>query len=93
MYHVYVIQSKNDLIYTGQTKNLADRVRQHNKGRSQWTSQDIDWRVIYSKSFGTRSDALQYERWLKSGAGRDFVKNNVLSKHGGVAQSVRATES
>jgi putative endonuclease len=92
MYHVYVIQSRQGLIYTGQTKDLEDRVRQHNKGRSQWTSQDIDWTAIYSRSFETRSDAMQYERWLKTGAGRDFLKNNVLSKHGGVAQSVRATE-
>ena len=74
MYHVYVIQSRKGLTYTGQAKNLEERLRYHNKGRSKWTSQDIDWKTVYTKSFETRSEAMRFERWLKTGAGRDFLK-------------------
>ncbi|MEK6572012.1 MAG: GIY-YIG nuclease family protein [Bacteroidota bacterium] len=71
---VYVIRSKRGLTYTGQAKNLEDRLQQHNKGRSKWTSQDTDWKIVFSKSIPTRSEAMKYERWLKTGAGRDFLE-------------------
>ena len=74
MYHVYVIQSNRGLIYTGQTDNLDHRLKQHNQGRSNWTSQDTNWKIVYTKDFKTRTDAIKFERWLKTGAGRDFLK-------------------
>ena len=74
MYYAYVIRSKRGLTYIGQTQNLEQRLKEHNTRKSQWTSQDIEWKIIYTKAFETRSEAMRYEKWLKSGAGRDFLK-------------------
>jgi predicted GIY-YIG superfamily endonuclease len=30
--------------------------------------------LIYSKEFEDQSAAMQYEAWLKTGVGRDFIK-------------------
>ena len=79
MYYVYVIKSKTGLTYSGQTQDLEQRLAEHNGGKSNWTSQDENWKFIYSKTFDTRIEAIQYERWLKTGVGRDFLKK-ILSK-------------
>ncbi|MBI4549035.1 MAG: GIY-YIG nuclease family protein [Ignavibacteriae bacterium] len=74
MFFVYVIKSKRGLTYTGQTQDLDRRVVEHNHGKSKWTSQDENWELVYSKAFETRSEAIRHERWLKSGVGRDFLR-------------------
>ena len=78
MYYVYVIKSKRGLTYIGQTQNLQQRLKEHNAGKSQWTSQDDEWKIIYTKTFESRSEAMRYEKWLKSGTGRDFIKKHLL---------------
>jgi predicted GIY-YIG superfamily endonuclease len=30
--------------------------------------------LIYTKVFEKKSEAMAYEKWLKTGAGRDFIK-------------------
>jgi putative endonuclease len=80
MYHVYVIQSKRGLIYKGQTDDLDERLKEHNQGRGGWTSQDTNWELIYSKDFETRTEGIKYERWLKTGAGRDFLNQYVQQR-------------
>jgi hypothetical protein len=31
--------------------------------------------LIYTKIFSNKRDAIKHEKWLKSGAGLDFIKN------------------
>ncbi len=60
------------------TEDLELRLEQHNdKSLSFWTKRGTDWKMIFSKSFDTKQDALAFEKWLKSGVGRDFLKNNI----------------
>jgi hypothetical protein len=30
---------------------------------------------LFSPNFETKTEALAYEKWLKTGAGRDFIKS------------------
>jgi putative endonuclease len=39
-----------------------------------WTAKYQPWILIYTKEFTNKADAMSYEKWLKSGAGRDFIK-------------------
>jgi putative endonuclease len=81
MFYVYVIQSLNSGIrYTGQTENLTQRIRQHDNGSlGKYTKGKGPWVLIYFEMCITRSEALKREKYLKSGAGRDFIKRHIAS--------------
>jgi putative endonuclease len=40
-----------------------------------WTSKYRPWKIIYTKEFETKGEAIFHERWLKTGIGRAFIKN------------------
>ena len=66
MYFVYILFSKNSSkFYTGQTKNIDDRIKRHNSGFSLSTKSGIPWELIYQISFFTRTEALIMENKIK----------------------------
>jgi len=75
-YFVYVIYSKTvRKKYTGYTENVSIRLRQHNEGTlSRFTKNKGPWELIYTEEFINKADALKREKYLKTGAGRDFIK-------------------
>ncbi len=74
-YTVYILFSvQHNKHYTGFTSDLASRLKSHNELGSGWTAKYRPWKLIYSKEFEMKQDAMAYEKWLKTGAGRDFIK-------------------
>ena len=77
MYFVYVLYNREvKRTYTGQTKDLNQRLEQHNNHffRSFTSRYRGTWVLIYKESVATRSEALIRENQLKSGNGRAFIK-------------------
>jgi putative endonuclease len=73
-YWVYVLRSeKTNRRYIGQTDNLDARLLRHNCGMVFSTAPYTPWWLIYSEECISRSEAIQRERWLKSGQGREFL--------------------
>ena len=56
------------------TGNLTERLKSHNEPGNVWTARYRPWRLIYLRDFEMKLDAMQYEKWLKSGQGRAFIK-------------------
>jgi len=76
MYYIYVIQSlTHNTRYVGSTKNITDRIREHNIGKCRYTSSRSPWRLIYKEKYPTRGEAMKREKFLKSGQGRKFLDN------------------
>jgi putative endonuclease len=76
-FSVYVIKSVEGFRYTGMTEDLQNRLQEHNnKSKSFWTKRGNQWRLIFFKNFASKSEALKYEKWLKSGVGREYLKKN-----------------
>ena len=79
MFYVYVIYS--DLVnrkYIGQTDDLDRRLGEHNNGLlGIYTKNKGPWRLVYFETFQTRSEAMKREKELKTGKGRDFLKNTI----------------
>ncbi len=74
-YYVYVIRSSEGYRYTGMTEDLENRVREHNdKTKSFWTKRGSEWQLVYTEEFDTKDGALRREKWLKSGVGRDYLR-------------------
>jgi putative endonuclease len=75
IYTVYILYSeKFNKHYTGYSSNLSQRLLSHNELGHGWTAKYRPWKLIYSKNFNEKSDAMAYEKWLKTGAGREFIK-------------------
>lgn len=78
MFYVYVIYNSTvKKTYTGQTKNLDERLIMHNnKVLNGYTSRfDGKWEIVYKEKYKTRGEAIKREKQLKSFRGRQFIKN------------------
>lgn len=79
MYIVYVLKSKNfPKSYVGITDNLERRLNQHNDSNSFYTKRYIPWFVIYKEECENRVEARVREKYLKSAAGRKFLRKNIF---------------
>ena len=78
---VYILFSKDyDKTYVGFTSNLIERFKSHNYlSKKGYTIKFRPWKVIYVEFFSTKSEALKREKHLKSGKGREFIKE-IISK-------------
>ncbi len=75
--YVYIIETKSrpePKYYTGVTKNLKQRLHDHNTGKCKFTSAYVPWRYKNVIWFGEEKKAYEFERYLKSGSGRSFAK-------------------
>lgn len=78
MFTVYILKNKNNKLYIGQTENLAARLESHNVCGQGYTAKYRPWDLIYQEKFLTRQESMARERYLKTGAGRDWIKKNIL---------------
>jgi putative endonuclease len=75
-FSVYILFSeKHNRHYTGFTSDLENRLISHNELGHDWTSRYRPWKLIYTRNFEIKEAAIQYEKWLKTGVGRDYIKN------------------
>ena len=75
MFYVYVLRSESDSgFYIGFSTNLRARLAQHQVGESFATKSRGPWKLIYYEAYTEREDAEGRERFLKSGAGRRFLR-------------------
>ncbi len=75
MHYVYVLRSAtDDGLYIGYSANLRERFAQHIQGSAFATSYRGPWTPIYYEAYIEQADALGRERYLKSGAGRKFLR-------------------
>ncbi len=77
MFTTYVLySSKVQKKYTGHTNDLDRRIKEHNLGLLGISTKNKGpWVLIYSEQFNTRSEAILREKELKTGKGREFIKN------------------
>ena len=74
-YFVYVLKSRRlNKFYTGMTKDLHRRLKEHNSGRTKSNKAFIPWEIIYTEEFNSEEEALKREKYLKSGSGREFLR-------------------
>jgi putative endonuclease len=81
MYSVYVLYSPDfTKSYVGCTANLDIRLASHNQlATSGWTVRFRPWVLVHTEFFHLKLDALQREKFLKSGQGRLLVKSIIQS--------------
>ncbi|MEX2607383.1 MAG: GIY-YIG nuclease family protein, partial [Kiritimatiellia bacterium] len=77
-HYVYILVSESDPTrhYTGCTTNLLERLTRHNQGRNPHTSKYTPWRIETAIRFSNPDKAHAFERYLKSGSGREFARRH-----------------
>ena len=75
MFYVYVLRSlKNNRFYVGSTDDVQRRFLEHNSGQSKYTKSTRPFQLLYTEIFSTRREAVKREMALKSGQGRQWLK-------------------
>jgi putative endonuclease len=77
---VYVIQSESKPTehYVGLTSDVVRRLAAHNAGESHHTRKWRPWSLAVAVEFAAKERATEFERYLKSGSGRAFLKRHFL---------------
>lgn len=78
-HYVYTLQSVShpSRLYTGHTADLHQRLDYHNAGKVPHTAEFRPWTIRSATAFRDRSRALAFERYLKTGSGRAFLKRHL----------------
>ena len=75
---VYVLRSlKDGKRYVGMTDNIVRRLEEHNKGSVTSTTLRRPFELAYSEEVPDRQTARTREKYLKSAAGRRYVRKIV----------------
>jgi putative endonuclease len=78
MYYIYVIQSeKDELFYTGFTRDLQNRLEEQNTGKVVSTKNRRLFSLIYFEACLNEQDATAREKYLKTGMGKRYIKNRL----------------
>jgi len=77
-FFLYILQSEiTGRFYIGQTQNLQERVAYHNADYSRALKNRGPWKLLYSEEFGSRSEAVRRERYIKRQKDRRFIERLV----------------
>lgn len=75
MFYVYVLKSlKTGTFYKGLTNNLEKRIKQHEQGQCFSTKNILPVMLIHVEICSNRLEARKMEKYLKSGFGREIIK-------------------
>jgi putative endonuclease len=81
-FYTYALFSEQyNKIYIGYSSDVNRRLLAHNDDRNKgWTAKFRPWKIIYTESSESKSEAMKREKQLKTAKGREFIwsiiKNN-----------------
>ena len=71
---VYILKGNSNKIYKGFTSNLEKRLHQHELGQNKTTKKMSGFSLVHVEICKTRTEARKLEKFLKSGFGRETLK-------------------
>ena len=78
IYYVYVLKSEIDNnMYVGYSKDLKNRIQQHNTGHVISTKNRRPLTLIYYEACLNQQDATHREKYLKTSWGKRYIKNRL----------------
>ena len=77
-YIVYILKSKiKQITYVGYTKDIERRLKEHNSGKSRFTSIYKPWEIVYQEEYASEVEARKREKYFKTSAGRRLIKKTL----------------
>ncbi len=83
MTYVYLIESVycQGHHYVGISDDLRQRLSHHNEGKSPHTRKFKPWNLVSYAAFADERTAHAFEKYLKTGSGKTFLKRHFLRTH------------
>jgi predicted GIY-YIG superfamily endonuclease len=78
MFYAYILQSELDpkRYDIGSTADLKERLIEHNRGKCSHTAKYGPWGIKTYLAFQEKETAQRFERYLKTGSGREFARRH-----------------
>ncbi len=84
MFVVYVLNSmRYSRYYIGHTKNMKSRLAEHNRGKVRSTKAFAPWKVVYTETYGSKSEAFRREMEIKKYKSGNAFKKLILKSEFG----------
>ena len=76
MFYVYILKHRSDgTLYKGWTSDLKKRMLAHQQKSTRTTAvKGGDYALVWYCAFPTKMQAIQFEKYLKSGSGIAFAR-------------------
>jgi len=75
-HYVYILYSNTkDRYYIGSTSDIEERLKRHNAGATPSTKAGKPWKVVFTKPFDSKTEALKYEIYIKRMKSRKFIES------------------
>lgn len=79
MFYVYILQSQKDRsFYTGVSKNLKQRIKEHNWHLAKYSKGKAPFELVWFCAFKNKNKALNFEKYLKQGSGFAFARKRLV---------------
>ncbi|OGG13068.1 excinuclease ABC subunit C [Candidatus Gottesmanbacteria bacterium RIFCSPHIGHO2_01_FULL_39_10] len=80
MFYCYILLCIDNKTYIGATNDLKDRIMRYQKGYIDATKKRLPVKLISYFAFSNKYTAFNFEKYLKSGSGRAFLKKHDIIK-------------
>ena len=87
MQYVYILLCADRKPYAGCTDVLKDRIDRHQKGNVRATKDRLPVKLVSYFAFPNKCTAFNFEKYLKSGSGRAFLKKHEIIKYDGYQET------
>ncbi len=82
MFYTYILTGQDNekraaVFYVGSTKDLKNRIREHQSGEVRTTKRLENINLIYYEACLNKTDARKRELQLKTGFGRGYIKRRL----------------
>jgi len=68
-------------LYIGQTNHLESRIKHHNSNKNFTTKNKGPWKLIFHKEFESISEAMSFEKKIKSVKNKDYLLNKIRDRN------------
>jgi len=80
-WYAYVLLCDDGSLYKGKTNNIERRMNEHLSGAgAEHTKKHKPIELVHLESFETEKGAIEREKYLKSGIGREWLKQYLSDK-------------
>jgi len=76
MFYVYILKCNNKKLYIGCMEDLKERMKRHENGHVPAIKGRLPIKLANYIAFQNKYHAYEFEKYLKSGSGRSFVKRH-----------------